>query len=78
MLGSNPGLFQLWHWQSDALTARFDLIDSSARSHPDEAVLNVLNVMNKVQMTGLMRLHVKKKLVVPPWNHIYTIVSGLV
>ncbi len=24
--GSNPRLLQLWHWQSDALTARLDLI----------------------------------------------------
>jgi|688.fasta_scaffold285539_1 hypothetical protein len=28
MLGSNPGLFRLWHWQSDALTTRLDLIHS--------------------------------------------------
>ncbi len=26
MLGSNPGLLRLWHWQSDALTTRLDLI----------------------------------------------------
>ncbi len=26
MLGSNPGLLGLWHWQSDALTTRLDLI----------------------------------------------------
>jgi hypothetical protein len=26
MLGLNPGLLQLWHWQSDALTIRLDLI----------------------------------------------------
>jgi hypothetical protein len=26
MLGSNPGLSRLWHWQSDALTSRPDLI----------------------------------------------------
>jgi hypothetical protein len=26
MLGSNPGVLRLWHWQSDALTARIDVI----------------------------------------------------
>ena len=26
MLGLNPGLLQLWHWQSDALTNRLNLI----------------------------------------------------
>ncbi len=26
MLGSNPGLLRLWHWQSDALIIRIDLI----------------------------------------------------
>ncbi len=26
MLGSNPGLLPLWHWQPDALTTRLDLI----------------------------------------------------
>ncbi len=25
MLGSNPGLLRLWHWQSDALTTRLNL-----------------------------------------------------
>jgi hypothetical protein len=28
MLGLNPGLLRLWHWQSDALTARLDIIHS--------------------------------------------------
>jgi hypothetical protein len=27
-------LLRLWHWQSDALTTRLDLIHSSAGSHP--------------------------------------------
>jgi hypothetical protein len=26
MLGSNPGLLRVWHWQSDALTTRLDVI----------------------------------------------------
>ncbi len=26
MLGLNPGQLRLWHWQSDALTTRLDLI----------------------------------------------------
>ncbi len=26
MLGSNTGLLRLWHWQSDALNTRLDLI----------------------------------------------------
>ncbi len=33
LLGSNPGLLRLRHWQSDALTTRLDLIHISARSH---------------------------------------------
>jgi hypothetical protein len=37
MLGSNPGLLLLWHWQSEALTTRLDLIHYSARSHPHSA-----------------------------------------
>ncbi len=37
MLGSNPGLLRLRHWQPDALStqlATVDLIHNSARSHP--------------------------------------------
>jgi hypothetical protein len=30
MLGSNPGLLRLCHWQSDALNIRLDLIHNSA------------------------------------------------
>jgi hypothetical protein len=26
MLGSNPGLLRLWHWQSEALTTQLDLV----------------------------------------------------
>jgi hypothetical protein len=44
ILGSNPGLLRLHHWQSDVLTARLDLIHTrldlihhSARSHPHSA-----------------------------------------
>jgi len=44
MLGSNPGLLRLRHWQSDTLTTRQDLIHSrldlihhSARCHPHSA-----------------------------------------
>jgi hypothetical protein len=33
MLGSNPELLRLWHWQPDALTTRLDLMHM-ARSHP--------------------------------------------
>ncbi len=33
MLGLNPGLLQLWHWQSDALDLIHQLTNS-ARSHP--------------------------------------------
>ncbi len=34
MLGSNPGLWRLWRWQSDTLTTRLDLIHYSITSHP--------------------------------------------
>jgi hypothetical protein len=41
MLGSNLRLMRLWHWQSDSITTRLDLIHTrldlihhSARSHP--------------------------------------------
>jgi hypothetical protein len=34
MLGLNPGLMWLCHWQSGALTIRLDLTHNSARSHP--------------------------------------------
>ncbi len=34
MLGSNPWLWRLWHWQPDALTTWPDLIHNLARSHP--------------------------------------------
>ncbi len=44
MLGTNPGLLRLWHWQSDAVTTigqihppRLDLIRNQARSHPRQA-----------------------------------------
>ncbi len=37
MLGSNPGLLWLRHWLSDALTTRQDLIQCSAKSHPQSA-----------------------------------------
>jgi len=30
MLGLNPGLLRLWHWQSDALTTRLDLLPIGA------------------------------------------------
>ncbi len=49
MLGSNPGLLWLRHWQSDALTTRLDLIHrrldlihDSARSHPPRLDLILL------------------------------------
>jgi hypothetical protein len=40
--GLNHGLMRLWHWQSDALTTRLDLIHKPelihlARSHPHSA-----------------------------------------
>jgi hypothetical protein len=31
MLGLNPGLLRLWHWRSDALTTRLDLIELSIK-----------------------------------------------
>ncbi len=34
ILGSNPGLLRLRHWQSDALTTRLNFIRHSTRSHP--------------------------------------------
>ncbi len=37
MLGWNPGLLRLWHWLSDNLANRLDLIHDSARSHPHSA-----------------------------------------
>ncbi len=33
MLGSNPGLLRLWHWQSDALTTRLDHIHISSHAN---------------------------------------------
>jgi hypothetical protein len=33
MLGSNPGLLRLWHWQPNALTTWLDLICNLVRSH---------------------------------------------
>ncbi len=35
MLGSKPGMLQLVHWQSNALSTRLDLI-RKARSHPQK------------------------------------------
>jgi hypothetical protein len=34
LLGLNPVVLWLWHWQSDAQTTRIDIIHCSARSHP--------------------------------------------
>ena len=37
MLGSNPGLLRLWHWQSDALTPRLVPIHNSANTVQEAA-----------------------------------------
>ncbi len=42
LLGSNPGLLRLWHWLSDALTSRIDLIHL-ARSYPGILYLQTPN-----------------------------------
>ncbi len=42
MLGSNPRLLELWHWQPDALTTRIDLIQTNF----------ALVVVNYTPMTG--------------------------
>ncbi len=48
MLGSNPGLLRLWHWQSDALTIQLDPPSArsyphSVRSHPHSASLDLIH-----------------------------------
>jgi hypothetical protein len=47
MLGSNSELMRLWHWQSDALTTRIDLIHSLLTHCTDIFVSKVLAVIVK-------------------------------
>ncbi len=62
MLGSNPGLLRLGHWQSDALTPRLDpihcrrdLIHDLARSHPPKEEHDTLFLLNSF-LSALWRL----------------------
>jgi hypothetical protein len=47
MLGSNPGLWRLWHWLSDALTFWIDLIHL-ARSYPGILYLQTVHVPERL------------------------------
>jgi hypothetical protein len=53
MLGSNPGLLQLWHWQSAALTTRLDRLDLS------HTLLNLFHTWLDLIHTRLDLFHYK-------------------
>ncbi len=78
MLGSNPGLLRLWHWQPDALTSRLDLIyvrvhypylqTNSSLHQPCGHILYTTSVGDFANHLSLPVTHLLKKInVVGPW-----------
>jgi hypothetical protein len=56
MLGSNPGLLRLWHWQSGALTTRLDVILTwldHIHTRLDEIYCNELDIRETVRKNAL-------------------------
>ncbi len=53
MLRPNPGLLQLWHWESDSLTTRLDLL------HPIEKLVCIKNLRFKYP-SWLLKLFFKR------------------
>jgi hypothetical protein len=70
MLGPNPGLLRLWHWQADVLATRLDLIHSGL-----DLIHTRLDLIHLLE-NYYLQLHCEKLSNMMPMFAIVTLHSG--